>query len=150
MAVNFPITREDLTLAILESLSVPASAPNGHTYLDQIYHIAPHVDPLVQEMRLVRFAIGLIDYGARIAASSPLFNEFGKLLGPLMTALSDLDLLEAQRSTKQLQESIDLLESSITGDTSQVEKIPLFHAPEFQRMVSSARDRLKAQTLHDD
>ena len=149
-AIEQPVTREDLTLALLESLSNPVLVENAHIYLDQIYAIPVHKNTLVQEMRLVRFAVGLIDYGSRIVATSPIFGEFQKLLGPFMVSISDLDFEETQRPTKQLQESIDLLESSITGDTSRVLHLEIFHNAEYKRGIKAVCKKLQGLLVRRD
>lgn len=144
-----PTTREELLLALLDMLGLPALRGHAHATLDQLYALPVADDPVLRELRLLRTALGIIDYGARLMASTPLAPSIGPLVADVLAEIEALNLHDTTRMTQQAQYAVNVLEAAITGDWSRLPAADR-QSPELTAVVAQFRAQLAERPLTDD
>ena len=108
-----PASREALILTLLEMLGHTHATPLAPEILRQIDARPPASDPTLREVRLLKLAFALVDYGLRLAASSPLKDEMLQQLLPVLVSVEQGELREAQKATDVAQEVLELMETAL-------------------------------------
>ena len=132
-----PASREALILTLLETLGHNSATPLTRQILCQIDAQPPVADPTLREVRLLKLAFALVDYGLRLAAASPLNDAFSTGLHSVLLDLQRGDHVDARKSTDIALEVMEMMEAALTGDR---QSIP--DTPRTERLLAMMRDRL--------
>ena len=142
-------TKENLILALLEILGDSTCSKRAHELIDDIYSFKRSDNPALNELRLLRISMVLIDYGARILASSTMQNELKIVIGELVSAISNLDISGMIRSTQQAEYAANMVEVAIT-DNWLILPPDVRDLDSVKQLVSAAKKSLDRMAVYDD